>query len=49
MTGVKRKNFTGELKARVALEAILGIKTVNEIGQEFGVHPTQVGIWKKEL
>lgn len=28
---------------------IRGIKTVNEIGQEFGVHPTQVGIWKKEL
>ncbi len=49
MTGVKRKNFTGELKARVALEAIRGIKTVNEIGQEFGVHPTQVGLWKKEL
>ena len=49
MTGVKRKNFTGELKAKVALEAIRGIKTVNEIGQEFGVHPTQVGLWKKEL
>ena len=38
MTGIKRKNFTGELKARVALEATRGIKTVNEIGQEFGVH-----------
>ena len=49
MTGVKRKNFTGDLKAKVALEAIRGIKTVNEIGQEFGVHPTQVGLWKKEL
>mgnify|MGYP003385229864 FL=1 len=49
MTGVKRKDFTGELKARVAPEAIRGIKTVNEIGQEFGVHPTQVGLWKKEL
>ena len=49
MTGVKRKNFTGELKAKVALEAIRGIKTVNEICQVFGVHPTQVGLWKKEL
>ena len=49
MSGVKRKNFTGDLKAKVALEAIRGIKTVNEIGQEFGVHPTQVGLWKKEL
>ena len=46
---VKRKNFTGEFKAKVALEAIRGVKTVNEIGQEFGVHPTQVGLWKKEL
>jgi transposase len=45
----KRKNFTGEFKAKVALEAIRGLKTVNEIGQEFGVHPTQVGMWKKEL
>ena len=49
MTGVKRKNFTGDLKAKVALEAILDIKTANEIGQAFGMHPTQVGLWKKEL
>jgi len=49
MSEAKRKNFTGEFKAKVALEAIRGIKTVNEIGQEFGVHPTQVGMWKKEL
>jgi transposase-like protein len=44
-----RKHFSGEFKAKVALEAIRGVKTVNEIGQEFGVHPTQVGLWKKEL
>ncbi len=37
MSETKRKNFTGELKAKVALEAIRGIKTVNEIGQEFGL------------
>ena len=49
MSETKRKNFSGEFKAKVALEAIRGIKTVNEIGQEFGVHPTQVGMWKKEL
>ena len=45
----KRKNFTAKFKAKVALEAIRGIKSVNEIGQEFGVHPAQFGIWKKEL
>jgi len=49
MSESKRKNFSGELKAKVALEALRGIKTTNQIGQEFGVHPTQVGLWKKEL
>ena len=32
---LKRKNFTGEFKAKVALEAIRGVKTVNEIGQQW--------------
>jgi transposase len=49
MSETKRKNFTGEFKAKVALEAIRGVKTVNEIGQMFSVHPTQVSLWKKEL
>ena len=44
-----RQTFNGEFKARVALEAVRGTKTVNEIAQDFGVHPTQVGQWKKEL
>jgi transposase len=44
----KRQVFSGEFKAKVALEAIRGVKTVNQIAQEFGVHPTQVGQWKKE-
>ena len=37
----KLKNFSGEFKAQVALEAIREVQTVNEIVQEFGVHPTQ--------
>ena len=45
----KRKVFSGEFKAKIALEAVRGIKTVNEIAQEYGVHPTQVGQWKREL
>ena len=49
MTKRTRKNFSSDLKAKVALEAIQGVKTLNEIGQEFGVHPVQVGKWKKEL
>jgi transposase-like protein len=44
-----RKSFTSQYKAKVALEAIRGIKTLNEIAQEFAVHPTQVGKWKKSL
>jgi transposase len=45
----KRKFHTPEYKAKVALEAIRGVKTINEIAQEFGVHPIQVGQWKKEI
>ena len=49
MSERKRKNFTSQYKTKVALEAIRGVKTLNEIAQEFGVHPTQVGEWKREL
>ena len=41
MSGIKRKNFMGNLKAKVALEAIRSIKTVNETDQEFGGHLSQ--------
>ena len=49
MSTIKRKIFTGEQKAKVALAAIKGHKTVNEIAQEYAVHPTQVNQWKKDL
>jgi transposase-like protein len=49
MSEKKRTIMTGAQKAKVALEAVKGNKTVNEIAQEFGVHPTQVGLWKKAL
>jgi transposase len=45
----KRKVHTPEYKAKVGLEAVRGLKTINQIGQEFGVHPAQVGQWKKEI
>ena len=44
-----RKVHQPEFKAKVGLEAIRGVKTVNEIGQEFGVHPTLVNQWKREI
>ena len=45
----KRKVQSPEFKAKVGLEAVRGMKTINEIGQEYGVHPGQVGDWKKEI
>ena len=45
----KRKVHTAEFKAKVGLEALRGVKTINQIGQEYGVHPVQVGQWKKEI
>ena len=49
MSEKKRKTFTAQQKAKVAIEAIRGVKTVNEIAQQYEVHPTQVSQWKKEL
>ena len=43
-----RKRYSAEIKARVALEAIKGQKTANEIASEYGVHPTQIAQWKKQ-
>lgn len=49
MSKAKRRRFSAEFKARVALEAARGVKTVNEIAAENEVHPVQVSQWKKEL
>jgi transposase-like protein len=49
MSEKKRTIMASTQKAKVALEAAKGNKTVNEIAQEYGVHPTQVGLWKKAL
>ena len=43
-----RKTFDKAFKARVALEAIKGEKTLQQIAQEFEVHTTQVTQWKKQ-
>ncbi len=45
----KRKSHSPEFKAKVGLEALRGVKTINEIGQAYGVHPVQVGQWKKAI
>jgi transposase-like protein len=38
----QRKQYSAEFKARVALEALKGFKTVNELARTYGVHPTQI-------
>ena len=45
---MQRKVFSAEFKAKVALEALTGRKTVNEIAGAYEVHPHQVAIWKRE-
>jgi len=46
---MKRNRYSTRFKAKVALEAIRGIKTINEISTECGVHPNQVSKWKKQV
>ena len=43
----KRRNFTDKFKATVALEALRGDKTVQEIAAKRQLHPTQVSTWKR--
>ena len=46
MSKTKRKRYTGAFKAKVGLEALMGIKTVGQIAREYQVHPVQVTQWK---
>jgi transposase-like protein len=44
-----RKTHPAAFKAQVALAALKGDKTVNEVAAQFGVHPTLIHEWKKRL
>ena len=40
-----RKKYSKELKARIALDAIKGQKTIAELASDYGVHANQISIW----
>ena len=44
-----RRNHGAAFKAKVALEAVKGEKTIAQISSEYGVHPNQISQWKKKL
>jgi transposase-like protein len=43
-----RKQYSAEFKTKIALEAIKGQKTINEIASTHELHPTQITQWKKQ-
>jgi transposase len=45
----KRKQYTAPFKAPVALAAVKGDRTINELASHFGVHPNLIQGWKKQL
>jgi transposase len=49
MTRRARRNHSGAFKAKVALAAIGGEKTLAELAQQFDVHPNQITAWRSQL
>ena len=47
--GRQRKQYTGAFKAKLAVEAIKGQRTIQELATAHGVHPNQITTWKKQL
>jgi len=45
----KRRRHDPEFKARVALEALKGVRTIQQIAKDYQVHPVQVSEWKKTM
>ena len=45
----ERKQYSADLKAKIAVEAMKGQRTIQEIGSHYGIHPNQVTNWKRQL
>ena len=45
----QRKSYSADMKAKIALEAVKGQRTVQEIATHYGVHPGQVAQWKRQV
>ena len=45
----KKRNHSAPFKASVAIEAIKGEQTLSELSTRFGIHPTQIQQWKRQL
>ena len=45
----KRRSFSAAYKAKVALAAAKGDRTLSELASQFGVYPNQISAWKKQL
>ena len=46
---LKRKKHSDEFKARVALEAVKGVRTLSELSSAYGLHPSVIAHWKRQL
>lgn len=44
-----KKVFTPKQKAHIALEAVKGLRALNQLASEYEAHPIQIGVWKKQL
>ena len=45
----KRRRYTSEFKAKVAMEALMEQRTIQELSVQYALHPNLISKWKKEL
>lgn len=48
MSKSKRNRYSAEFKAKVALDAIKGERTISELGTRYGLHPNMITNWKRQ-